>query len=475
MTVKELQKKSGRILSLLKESLTTKERDYTRLGLKKAVFMLAIPTILEMSMESLFAFFDILFVGQIDQEDGAAVAAVGLTEQMMFVLYSIGFGIAIAATALISRRIGEKNKHAAGDAAVQAIWLMLVISVVIGVIGFLYAPEMLGLMNATESVIQEGAGYTRILFGFNISVMLIFLINGIFRGGGDATIAMRTLILANSLNIILDPLLIFGLPFLGWNGFGVEGAAMATTIGRSVGVIYQIRMLRAGKANLIITRANLKVHISTIRSILKISVGSIGQFLVESASWIFIGRLIADFGTLSAAGFTLALRVVITTILPFFGLATASATLVGQNLGAMQPQQAEKSAWFAANLSAACMATLSIAYFIFAPQIIYFLSPDPEVVILGAKYLRVICIGYLFFAYGMVLSQSLNGAGDTITPTWLNIVSFWMVQIPLGYLLAKYFNLGAIGAVWAITVAFSLHALLSMWIFKRGKWKLKEV
>ena len=478
MTTKELKNKAGLALSLFRESLRTEERDYTTMGLRRAVFMLSIPMILEMLMESAFAFFDTLYVGHIGTsaaEAEQALATVGLTEQMMFVLYAVGMGISIAATALIARRIGEKNKKAGGDAAMQAIWLMLIISVILGVIGILFAPDLLRLMNAEEAVIASGAGYTRILIGGNVVVMMLFLINGIFRGGGDASIAFRTLLLANVFNIVLDPLFIFGLPFMGWDGFGVTGAAMATTIGRSLGVVYQIRMLRKGKANLVITRENLRVQWQTIRSLLKISVGSIGQFLVESASWIFVGRIVADFGTTATASFTVAIRVVIITILPFFGMSSAAATLVGQNLGAKQPDQAEKSAWYTAHFAAICMAVLSVIYVVFAPQIIHLFSPEPEVVELGAKYLRVVCIGYLFFAYGMVISQSINGSGDTATPTWLNIIAFWVVQIPLAYLLAKVLNWGAMGAVWAITVSFTVHAILSIIIFRRGRWKLKEV
>lgn len=472
MTSYEFKQKAHTLFSVFRDALRTEERDYTAMGLKRAVFMLAVPTILEMFMESLFAFFDILYVGRISPE---AVTTVGLTENMMFILYSIGIGISIAATALISRRIGEKNKKAAGTAAMQAVWLTISVSLVISVIGILFAPDLLRMMKAEELVVQTGSNYTRILIGTNMAVMMLFLINGIFRGGGDASIAMRTLILANGINIVLDPLLIFGLPFLGWDGFGVEGAAIATTIGRSIGVGYQIRMLRKGKANLIITRENIIIQAKTIRSILKISIGSIGQFLVESASWIFVTRLIAEFGTLAAAGYTFALRVVIVTILPFFGFANAAATLVGQNLGAKQPGRAEKSAWFAAHISAGIMAALSIVYVSFTPQIISLLTDEPEVIALGSKYLKIICIGYLFFAYGMVISQAINGAGDTATPTWINILAFWVVQIPLGYILAKVVGLGAVGGVWAITIAFTVHAILSIWVFRRGKWKNKQL
>ena len=468
MTVKELKKRSETFFDIFKQSITTEERDYTKMGLRRAVFMLAIPTILEMLMESAFALFDMIFVGRISKE---AVTTVGLTENMMFILYSIGMGISIAASAIIARRIGEKDKHSAGTAAMQAVWIMLIISAVIATLGVIYAPDLLRLMGAEDLVVQMGAGYTRILLGGNTAVLMLFLINGIFRGGGDASIAMRTLVLANSINIVLDPILIFGLPFLGWEGFGVEGAAIATTLGRSIGIVYQIRMLGKGKANLVIRRSNLKFERATTRSILKISIGSIGQFLVESASWVFITRLIADFGTLAVAGYTVAIRVVIVTILPFFGMANAAATLVGQNLGAKQPERAEKSAWYAANLSAGIMAGLSLIYVVFAPQILSILSADAEVVALGTKYLRVICIGYLFFAYGMVISQSINGAGDTVTPTWLNIIAFWLVQIPLGWLLANVMGMEAMGGVFAVTIAFSVHAVLSIVIFRRGKWK----
>ena len=472
MTVKELKHKSNTVWSLVREALATEERDYTTLTLKRAVFMLSLPMILEMVMESAFAFFDALYVGRIGSE---AVATVGLTESMMFVLYSIGIGISMGATALIARRIGEKNKKDAGTAAIQALWLTILVSVIISVIGIIYAPQLLALMNAEQSVIDSGSGYTRILIGGNLSVMLLFLINAIFRGGGDASIAMRTLVLANLLNIALDPLFIFGLPFLGWDGFGVEGAAIATTIGRSLGVLYQIRMLSKGKANMVITRENIIVRWATIKSILRISLGGVGQFLIESASWIFIARVVARFGTEATAGYTLALRVVITSILPFFGMANAAATLVGQNLGAKQPERAEKSAWFTAHIAGICLAILSVLYFTFAPQIIWIFTNEVEVIALGSKYLRIICVGYVFFAYGMVISQSINGAGDTATPTWLNLVAFWAVQIPLAYGLSVLLDMGAEGAMWAITVAFSLHAMLSMWVFKWGKWKLKEV
>ncbi|CAN5920042.1 MATE family efflux transporter [soil metagenome] len=444
--------------------------EYTTGSVRKAIFYLAIPMMLEMVMESLFAVVDIFFVGRIGIE---AVAAVGLTESVLSIIYSVSMGLSMAATAIVARRVGEKKPKKAADAAFQAILLASILSVGVGALGYFYAQDLLRLMGGAADVVEGGFRYTEIIFGGNISVMLLFLINGIFRGAGNAAIAMRSLWLANGLNILLDPVLIFG--FGPISGMGIEGAAWATFLGRSVGVVYQLYYLVNDRAVVRITRQNVVFRLKTIGNILRVSFGGMGQFLVESASWIFLTRVVAESGSVSLAAFTISMRILLFTLLPAFGLSNAAATLVGQNLGADQPERAETSVWDSARYNAIFLGLVSIAFIVAGDFFIGLFNDNPEVIREGALALLIICLGYVFFAYGMVVSQSFNGAGDTYTPTLINIALFWVLQIPMAYFLAIHQNLGATGVFVSISVCHSLHALVSIWIFRKGKWKTVKV
>jgi putative MATE family efflux protein len=444
--------------------------EYTTGSIRKAIFYLAIPMMLEMVMESLFAVVDIFFVGRIGIE---AVAAVGLTESVLTIIYSVSIGLSMAATAVVSRRVGEKKPKKAADAAFQAILLSSLISVGVGLGGYFYAKDLLRLMGGEAAVVEGGYRYTQIIFGGNISVMLLFLINGIFRGAGNAAIAMRSLWLANGLNIVLDPILIFGLGPV--PALGIEGAAWATFFGRTAGVVYQFYYLVNDKAVVRITRQNLVFRVKTMLNLLRVSFGGMGQFLVESASWIFLTRVVASSGSLSLAAFTISMRILLFTLLPAFGLSNAAATLVGQNLGADQPERAEESVWKSARYNAYFLGLVSIFFIGFGDFFIGLFNSDPQVIQIGETALLIICLGYTFFAYGMVVSQAFNGAGDTYTPTVINISLFWVLQIPLAYLLAIYLQLEATGVFISIAVCHSLHALVSIWIFRKGRWKTVKV
>lgn len=457
-------------ITAIKESLDGQERTYTSGSIRKAIFLLAIPMMLEMVMESLFAVVDIFFVGKLGV---AAVAAVGLTESVITIVYSVSIGLSMAATAIVARRIGENNKKAAGDAAFQALSLSLAVALLIGIAGFFLAEEMLRLMGADEQVIATGKSYTQIIFLGNPAIMLLFMINGIFRGAGNAAIAMKSLWLANILNIVLDPLLIFG-----WGpipAMGITGAAWATTIGRTVGVCYQLYHLLKGNASVQIGIKNLVFELKTVVNLIKVGSGGMGQFLIESASWIFLTRIIAESGSIAVAGYTVAIRIVIFTLLPAMGLANAATTLVGQNLGAGKPDRAEASVWKAALYNAVFLGSVSIVFLVFGDFFIGFFNDDTGVVAIGKQALAILCLGYVFFAYGMVISQSFNGAGDTFTPTLINIGMFWVFEIPLAWLLASYWGMGASGVFWAISAAHSLHAVVSVLVFRRGRWKTVKI
>jgi len=389
------------------------------------------------------------------------------------IVYSVAIGLSMAAGAVVSRRIGEKDPKRASYAAFQAILIAALISVIISIVGIFYAEKILWLMGGSEELIASGFGYTKIMLSGNLCIMLLFLINAIYRGAGDASMAMRSLWIANGLNIILDPLFIFG--FGPIPAFGVEGAAIATTIGRSMGVFYQLYGLFSGTRIIKLGIDSIRIRFETIKNLLSIGVGGMGQFLIESASWLFLVRIISEFGSSALAGYTIAFRIIIFTILPSWGMANAAATLVGQNLGAKKPDRAEKSVWITAHFNTGFLFLISVLFFIMAPEFVGVFSDDGEVVSYGATALRVICVGYITFAYGMVISQGFNGAGDTKTPTILNIIFFWFVQIPVAYLLSFYFNFGFIGAISSVAIAFALHALASVIWFNRGDWKRVEV
>ena len=446
------------------------QEDFTTGSMRKAIFMLAIPMILEMLMESTFALVDIIFVSQISVN---AVATVGLTESVITLLYAVAIGLSMSATAVVARRTGEKDKPGAAKAAVQAIFLGAAVAVIIGIIGIIYPKEILGLMGAEESLIAEGYGYTRILIGGNITIMLLFLINAVFRGAGDASVAMWTLVLSNGLNIILDPIFIFGLGPI--PAYGVEGAAIATTIGRGVAVIGHFMILFFGWGRIKIGIKDFVINLPVMWSLIKVSLGGIGQFLIGTSSWVFLMRLVYEFGSEVLAGYTISIRVMMFTLMPAWGMSNAAATLVGQNLGAKRPERAEISVWKTGKYNAIFMAVISVIYLIFAKYIIGLFSDVADVVNYGALSLQVIAAGYIFYAYGMVVTQSFNGAGDTRTPTVINFFCFWVFQLPFAYLAAFTFDWGPSGIFIAITLAEILIAMVSVWLFRKGKWKTVQV
>lgn len=428
--------------------------------------MLSIPMIFEMIMESLFAVVDVFFVSQISTD---AIATVGLTESLITIVYGIAMGLSMATTAIVARRVGERKHKAAGNAAFQAILVGFGLAVVLGFFGAYYAKDLLRFMGASENLIATGWKYTAITLGGNVAIMLLFLINAIFRGAGDASIAMRSLWISNIFNMILDPIFIFGFLFI--PAFGVEGAAIASLAGRSLGVVYQIIHLFDTKSIVHLTYANFVFKLSTILNILKVSLGGISQFLIESASWIFLMRILSTFGSEVLAGYTIAIRIIIFSILPSWGLANAAATLVGQNLGANLPDRAEESVWRAAFFNLIFLGTIGFFFVLTARFLMGLFTNEPAVIDLGTLALQVICLGYVFFAYGMVVSQAFNGAGDTFTPTWINIVCFWVVQIPLAYTMAIHLALGPLGVFMSIGICHSLQAVISILMFRRGKWK----
>jgi len=458
-------------IQLFIEAVKGGEQTYTEGSVRKALFMLAIPVILEMAMESLFAIVDAYFIGQIGSAN--ALATIGITDSFLFVVFSLAMGISMAATAVVSRRIGEKDKEKASEAAFQAILIAVFFAVIIGLIAFFFTDDLLRLMGATEDLIEEGGSYTRIILTLNIIIMLLFAINAIYRGAGDASIAMRTLILANGINIILDPCLIMG--FLFFPKLGLTGAAIATCIGRGVGVVYQIYYLTNGKSVINIKWKHFKIAWAIIKKLIKISAGGAGQHLIASASFIFLVWILNAFGSETVAGYTVAWKILYFTILPSWGIAMAGAALVGQNLGAKQPDRAEESAWMAARYNMYILFTLSVIFIPLAHPVIGIFSNNPEVIKHGALALQIIFAGYVFYAYEMVIGQAFNGAGDTYTPTILNFIAFWVIQIPLAYFLANHTPLGATGVYISIAVSSSILAIMAITIFRKGKWKTIEV
>lgn len=424
----------------------------------------------EMVMESLFAVADVFFVSRISVN---AVATVGLTESVLMIIYSIAIGLSMATTAIVARRVGEKNYKRASDAGFQSIFLSLILGGIIGIAGFFFAEDILTLMGGEAQLIQEGKGFTKIMLAGNLSIFLLFLNNAIFRGAGDASIAMRSLWLANALNLILDPLLIFG-----WGpvpAMGIEGAAIATTTGRGIGVLYQTYYLLNKRGIIKIGWSNVVIRIRTITELIKISIGGIGQFLIETASWIFLVKVMANFGSAALAGYTIAFRVIVFTILPSWGMSNAAATLVGQNLGAQQPERAEKSVWLTAFYNMLFLVFVAVIFFLAADPIISLFTSEEEVKSIAISALKIICFGYLFFAYGMVISQAFNGAGDTKTPLIINFFVFWLVQIPMAYMLAVLLDWQATGVFVSIAICHSLHAVICVLLFKKGRWKTMVV
>ena len=457
-------------LQLLRQALNGSEESFTDGSINRAIFLLSVPMIMEMVMESLFAVVDIFFVSRISIE---AVATVGLTESVITLVYSVAIGISTAATATISRRIGEGNMPQARRAIGQVILISLGISLPIAIAGFTFAGDVLDIMGADPKVIETGTIFAQIQFLSAPVVILLYSLSGALRGAGAAATAMRSLIIANVLNMILGPVLIFGFGVI--PALGVAGAAIATALGRSIGVGYQLYSLTRVNKALAFVWADLKPHKETIVSMVKVAAGGTGQFLVSSASWIFLTRILAEFGSDVVAGYTIAIRVIMFTLLPAWGLANAAATLVGQNLGAGKPERAEISVWKCASYNLFFLVGLSVFMFLGAETIITLFSQNAEVIHTGKLALRVLCLGYGFYAYGMVVIQSLNGAGDTKTPTILNLICFWLIEIPLAYVLAIFFALGPIGVFISVPVAESVLALLGIWRFRLGNWKMVKV
>ena len=456
--------------TLLGQAFRGEEQDFTHGSIDRAIVLLSVPMILEMVMESLFAVVDPFFVAKVGVE---AVATVGLTESMLTLVYSLAIGLSSAATAMVSRRIGEGNPQAAARAGAQTMLLAVGISLCLSIPGYLYADDILGLMSKDASVVAKGSAYTRLMFTANLPILLLWMLNGIFRGAGDATTAMRALWIANGINILLDPILIFG-----WGpvpAYGVLGAAMATTIGRSVGVVYQLWCLFGTGRIIRLRPADFLPDPKIMRRVLQIASGGAGQYLIASASWIFMISILGQLGKEITAGYTIAIRIMLFTILPAWGMANAASTLVGQNLGAGHPERAELSVWRTGYFNLLFMAVVSATYLIAAPFFIRLFTNDPAVVASGALALRIVAGGYVFYGYGMVLAQALNGAGDTRTPTMLNFIFFWLVETPLAWLLALHWGWGETGVYWSIVIAESGLALAAIWVFRKGKWKTTVV
>lgn len=453
------------IIQTIKQSLRGEAFDYTQGSLRKAVFLLAVPMILELSLESVFAVVDMFFVGKLGKN---AIQTVGLTESVITIIYSVAIGLSTAATAIVARRIGEKNPEAAAHSGAQSIMLAFFITVLLSIAGVIYAAEILEIMGAAPDVVKEGAVFTRIMLGGSAAIMFLFLINGIYRGAGDAAMAMKSLWIASGINILLCPLLI--------HFFGLKGAAIATVLGRSSGVLYQCYHLFKGSGVLRFRASHFGWDKEVMASLVKIASPATIQFIIASGSWIVLARLVAETGgTDASAGYQVAIRNVVFFILPAWGLSNAAATLVGQNLGAGKPERAANSVMLTAKYNAIFMSGVMFLFLFFSRPIIQLFTMEPEVVAYGALSLQIIGSAYIFYGIGMVMTQALNGAGDTKTPTYISFVCFWLFQIPLAYLLAKGLNWKATGAFVAIPIAETLIAIVAFYFFKRGKWKQVKV
>jgi MATE family, multidrug efflux pump len=454
----------------VRDALRGVHHDYTSGPLGRAIILLAVPMVMEMIMESVFAVVDVFFVARLGPD---AVATVGLTESMLALIYTVAMGLSIGVMATVARRIGERKPDEAADAAVQGIALGLLIAVVIAVIGVTFAPDLLGIMGASPVVIASGSNYTRMMLGGNLVILLLFLINAIFRGSGDAAISMRVLWLANGINIVLAPSLIFGvgpLPEL-----GVTGAAVGTTIGRGCGVLFQLYCLSRPGRRVTVRRRHLALHPRVMLALVKLSGAGTFQVFVGTASWIGLVRILSTFGSYAVAGYTIGIRIILFALLPSWGLANAAATMVGQNLGAGRPERAEHAVKLAGRYNMVFLGLVGLVFLLGATPIVGWFTPDPHVAPVAASCLRIVSLGFVFYAWGMVLTNSFNGAGDTWTPTLINLGCFWLLEIPLAWVLAEHTGAGPRGVFWAITAAFSTVAVVSGVLFRRGKWKSKKV
>jgi putative MATE family efflux protein len=459
-----------RFWASVREALRGSHQDYTAGNLNRAILLLAIPMVLEMVLESLFAVVDVFFVGRLGAD---AVATVGLTESMLMLVFAVAIGLSMSTTAMVARRIGEKDPEDASIAGVQAVILGLAISLAIGIPSFIYAPDLLRLMGATPDIVSTGSGYARIALGGCGAVMMLFLNNAIFRGAGDAAIAMRLLWVSNIINLILDPCLIFGLgPF---PRLGVTGAALATFTGRSIGVLYQFYRLARGTERLPSLARHLRANLSVLWRLIRVSITGILQFAIAHTSWIGLVRIVSTFGAAAIAGYTIAIRILIFVILPSWGLSNAAATLVGQNLGAGKPDRAEASVWRTGLYNMIFLGSVGVFLILFAEPSVRLFTHDPEVVPLAATSLRILSYGNIGYAYGMVMLQAFNGAGDTVTPTWVNLFGFWFLEIPLAYWLAIPMNLQSKGVYFSIVIAECSIALAGILLFRRGKWRNQQI
>ncbi|HEX8087552.1 MAG TPA: MATE family efflux transporter [Blastocatellia bacterium] len=455
---------------MLREAFAGSHQDFTEGSIGRAIVLLAVPMVLEMVMESLFGIVNVFWVARLGAE---SVAAVGLTESLLTLVFTVAMGLSMATTAMVARRIGEKDPAAASVAAVQAIAIGILLSLVLGAAGFLFTPDLLRLMGGTPRIIEVGSGYGTVILSGNVVILLLFLNNAIFRGAGDAAIAMRVLWFANAVNIVLDPCLIFGLgPF---PRLGVTGSAIATTIGRGLGVAVQVYVLLSNKGRVHVHRDQVRLDVKVMLRLLRVSVGGMFQLLVPTVSWLGLIRIVAVFGESALAGYTIAIRIVIFALLPSWGMSNAAATLVGQNLGAGKPDRAERSVWMTGFTNMIFLSLVTVAFLIFAEPLIGIFTSDAAVLPYGIDALRFISYGYVFYAYGMVMVASFNGAGDTTTPTLINIFCHWLIQIPLAYALALSFGLGAKGVFLAITVAESAIAVVGVLVFRLGRWKNRKI
>jgi len=458
--------KTKQLYCLIREALAGTDQDFTQGPINRGIVLLAIPMMLELALEAVFAVVDIFFVAQLGAE---AIAVVGLSEALITVLYAVSIGLSMAVTALIARRIGERNPQAAALIAAQSIWVGGGIAILISVGGFYFADDLLRFMGAAPSIIENHGGFTKVMFVGSSTILFIFLLNGVFRGAGDAAIAMRVLWISNAINIVLDPCLIFG-----WGPFpelGVTGAAVATTIGRGVGVIIQLYYLFFAHHRIHISRSQLKPRLPLMLDILSIARGGVFQFFIETSSWVFLMKIVASFGATAIAAYTIAIRIIVFTFLPAWGLSNSAATLVGQNLGAKQPQRAEASVRQVAKYNFIFLGLISVVFILIPEFFMELFTNDADVIKIGSSCLRWLSYGYGLFAIGLVLTQAFNGAGDTTTPSWINLFAFWLVQLPLAYVLAINLGFGPSGVFAAVFVGESLMGLLAIVMFRRGHWK----
>jgi putative MATE family efflux protein len=462
--------RSSGFWATLREAVRGSEQNFTEGGIGRAIFLLSVPMVLEMMMESLFGIVNVYWVAHLGKEQAAAV---GVTESLLTIVFTVAIGLSMGTTAMVARRIGEKDPEGAARVAEQSILMGIMISIPIAVVGALFSKQLFRVMNAEAGVTAAGDGYMAVIFGANMVIMLLFLINAIFRGAGDAVIAMRALWIGNLINLVLDPCLIFGLgPF---PELGVTGSAIATTIGRGCAVIYQFTQLSGGGSRVPVRFNRLLPDFVLMKSLLRISLGGMFQFLVATAAWMGLMSIVGLFGAAAQAGYTIAVRIIVVTILPSWGMSNAAATLVGQNLGARKPERAEKSVWLAGHSNAIFLTAVAVIFIVFPEFLIRIFTDDQTVIPYGVNALRYISYGYAFYGYGMVMAAAFNGAGDTYTPTVINLICFWAIQIPLAYTLAKWTGLQTTGIFLAITIAESILAVIAMFAFRRGTWKEQKV